>query len=242
MTAAHEPSMDDILKSIRRIIRSDQDETSASIPKVESDTKETSDELTPDVDDNLIKMEIQDQKRVRILEKKLQTLELEYEQKLALHRRKMSEYRQQNKELVAVVDDCKSKLKAVTDSLKSAHDCLEKMDADNKMLNDSLEKMDVDNKKLNNSLEKMDVDNKKLNNSLEKMDADNKKLNDRMRRMRQEERGSVVLKTIQKEFVELYHPERSTGDPISKAVRQEIYNEFSQVLKGVKSRFQISNA
>lgn len=195
MTAAHEPSMDDILKSIRRIIRSDQDEASANTNTVAS----TADEPLTDNDDNLIKMEIQDQKRVRILEKKLQTLETEYEHKLTLHRRKMSEYRQKNKELAAVAEDHKAKLRAVTDSLKAAHDCLEKMD------------------------------------------ADNRRLNGRIQKMNQEERGSVVLRTIQKEFVELYHPERVTGDPISKAVRQEIYNEFSRVLKGVKNRFQMGS-
>lgn len=202
MTAAHEPSMDDILKSIRRIIRSDQDEVSPNSQKV---TSKFSEEIEKDIvnldnnDNNLIKMEIQDQKRVRILEKKLQTLELEYEQKLTLHRRKMSEYRHQNKELAAVVDDCRSKLRAVTGSLKSAHDCLEKLD------------------------------------------ADNRNLNDRLLRMKQEEHGSVILKTIQKEFINLYHPERAKGDSISKAVRQEIYNEFSQVLKGVRSRFELGS-
>ena len=206
MTAAHEPSMDDILKSIRRIIRSDQDEASSNSQKVSSKFNEEIEkdigniESLEDKENNLIKMEIQDQKRVRILEKKLQTLESEYEQKLTLHRRKMSEYRHQNKELAAVVEDCRSKLRAVTSSLKSAHDCLEKLD------------------------------------------ADNRNLNDRLLRMKQEEHGSVVLKTIQKEFVNLYHPERAQGDPISKAVRQEIYNEFSQVLQGVRNRFEMGRA
>ncbi len=187
--------MDDILKSIRRIIRSDQEEMSASNKKIISNTIKETDSA----DDNLIKMEIQDQKRVRILEKKLQTLEMEYEQKLTLHRRKMSEYRHQNKELAAVVEDCKSKLRTVTTSLKSAHDCLEKLDADNKNLNNKLLQLKQD-----------------------------------------EEQGSAVLKTIQKEFVNLYHPERAQGDQISKAVRQEIYNEFSEVLQGVRTRFQMS--
>ncbi len=188
--------MDDILKSIRRIIRSDQDEISANKEKIISNKIDKIDEDEMQIDDNLIKMEIQDQKRVRILEKKLQTIEMEYEQKLSLHRRKMSEYRHQNKELAALVEDCKSKLKLVTSSLKSAHDCLEKLD------------------------------------------ADNRNLSDRLLRMKQEEHGSVVLKTIQKEFVNLYHPERAQGDQLSKAVRQEIYNEFNEVLQGVRSRFQ----
>ena len=152
-----------------------------------------------DSDDNLIKMEIQDQKRVRILEKKLQTLEMEYEQKLTLHRKKMSEYRHQNKELAAIVEDFRSKLRTVTNSLKSAHDCLEKLN------------------------------------------ADNKNLNDRLLRMKQEEHGSVVLKTIQKEFVNLYHPEKAQGDHLSKVVRQEVYNEFNEVLQGMRSRFQMSS-
>lgn len=198
MTVAHDPSMDDILKSIRRIIRSDQDEVSSNSKKTSPAKTEKKEML--DIDDNLIKMEIQDQKRVRILEKKLQTIETEYEQKLTLHRRKMSEYRHQNKELTAVVDDCKSKLKMVTDSLKSAHDCLEKLD------------------------------------------ADNKHLNDRLLRMKREEHGSVALKAIQTEFVNLYHPEKSKGDPLSKAVRQEIYNEFNEVLEGVWNRFRVSGA
>lgn len=196
MTAAHEPSMDDILKSIRRIIRSDQDEIPASKKKVNLNKNEEKN-LQEDADDNLIKMEIQDQKRVRILEKKLQTIEMEYEQKLTLHRRKMSEYRHENKELAAIVEDCKSKLKMVTNSLKSAHDCLEKLDADNKTLNTKL------------------------------------------LRVKEGEHGSVVLKTIQREFVNLYHPERAKGDQLSKAVRQEIYNEFSEVLQGVRNKFQV---
>ncbi|MGI9491814.1 MAG: hypothetical protein ACR2QF_05360 [Geminicoccaceae bacterium] len=190
--------MDDILKSIRRIIRNDQDETVTSQKNVHSNKIEKEDEI--DLDDNLIKMEIQDQQRVRILEKKLQTLELEYEQKLTLHRRKMSEYRHQNKELTAAFEDCRSKLKQATSSLKSAHDCLEKLD------------------------------------------SDNKNLADKLLRLKQEEHGSVVLKAIQKEFVNLYHPERAKGDLLSKAVRQEVYNEFNEILQGVWSRFQHNNA
>ncbi|MGI9450504.1 MAG: hypothetical protein ACR2QH_07710 [Geminicoccaceae bacterium] len=197
--------MDDILKSIRRIIRNDQDEAVSSKKNVHSSKIEKEEELELkeeelELDDNLIKMEIQDQKRVRILEKKLQTLELEYEQKLTLHRRKMSEYRHQNKELSAAFEDCRSKLKMVTSSLKSAHDCLEKLD------------------------------------------SDNKNLADKLLRLKQEEHGSVVLKAIQKEFVNLYHPERAKGDQLSKAVRQEVYNEFNEVLQGVWSRFQHNSA
>jgi chromosome segregation ATPase len=205
MTVAHEPSMDDILKSIRRIIRNDQDEAVSSKKSIHSNKIEKEEELELkeeelELDDNLIKMEIQDQKRVRILEKKLQTLELEYEQKLTLHRRKMSEYRHQNKELTVAFEDCRSKLKTVTSSLKSAHDCLEKLD------------------------------------------SDNKNLADKLLRLKQEEHGSVVLKAIQKEFVNLYHPERAKGDQLSKVVRQEVYNEFNEVLQGVWSRFQHNSA
>ena len=196
--------MDDILKSIRRIIRNDQDEAAPSKKNIHSNKIEKEEELELkeelELDDNLIKMEIQDQKRVRILEKKLQTLELEYEQKLTLHRRKMSEYRHQNKELTTAFEDCRSKLKMVTNSLKSAHDCLEKLD------------------------------------------SDNKNLADKLLRLKQEEHGSVVLKAIQKEFVNLYHPERAKGDLLSKAVRQEVYNEFNEVLQGVWSRFQHNSA
>ena len=212
MTAAHEPSMDEILKSIRRIIRSDQDEVSISTKRItpgkasgkpasQAASKppiEIEEERPKEVDDNLIKMEIQDQKRVRILEKKLQTLEMEYEQKLALHRKKMTEYRHQNEELTSIVEDFRSKLKAATSSLKSAHDCLEKLD------------------------------------------ADNRDLNNRLLRMRQEEHGSVVLKSIQKEFINLYHPEKVHGDQLSRVVRQEVYNEFNQVLQGMRSRFQMN--
>jgi hypothetical protein len=187
--------MDEILKSIRRIIRNDQDELSLSTKQIISD--KVKEKKAQESDDNLIKMEIQDQKRVRILEQKLQTLEMEYEQKLTLHRRKMSEYRNQNKELAAVVEDCRSKLRTVTNSLKSAHDCLERLDADNKSLNAKL------------------------------------------LRMKQEEQGSVVLKTIQKEFVNLYHPERAQGDQLSKVIRQQVYNEFNEVLQGMRSRFQM---
>jgi len=197
MTVAHEPSMDDILKSIRRIIRNDQEELSANKKHIHSNKIEKEEEL--DIDDNLIKMEIQDQKRVRILEKKLQTLEMEYEEKLTLHRKKMSEYRHQNKELTAAFEDCRSKLKMATGSLKSAHDCLEKLD------------------------------------------SDNKNLAGKLLQLKQEEHGSVVLKAIQKEFVNLYHPERAKGDQLSMVVRREIYNEFNEVLQGVWSRFQVNS-
>lgn len=190
--------MDDILKSIRRIIRSDHEEGSASIKRQKlSKNNEKIENQQQSEEDNLIQMEIQDRKRVRILEKKLQTIEMEYEQKLTLHRRKMSEYRHENKQLAALVEDCKSKLKMVTSGLKSAHDCLEKLDADNKNLSHELQ------------------------------------------RMKKEEHGSVVLKTIQTEFINLYHPERVKGDHLSKAVRQEIYNEFSEVLQGVRNRLRL---
>ncbi len=189
--------MDDILKSIRRIIRNDQEELSTNKKAVKSDKIQEEEDL--DLDDNLIKMEIQDQKRVRILEKKLQTLEMEYEEKLTLHRKKMSEYRHQNKELTAAFEDCRSKLKMATSSLKSAHDCLEKLD------------------------------------------SDNKNLADKLLQMKQQEHGSVVLKAIQKEFVNLYHPERAKGDQLSKVVRREIYNEFNEVLQGVWSRIQVNS-
>jgi len=188
--------MDDILKSIRRIIRSDQEEIPSGKNKIDiNKNKDEIKDLHGD-EDNLIKMEIQDQKRVRILEKKLKTIEMEYEQKLTLHRRKMSEYRHENKQLAAIVEDCKSKLKAVTNSLKSAHDCLEKLDSDNKSLNRKL------------------------------------------LQTKREESATNVLKMVQNEFVNLYHPERAQGDQISRAVRQEVYNEFSEVLQGVRSRCQ----
>jgi len=188
--------MDDILKSIRRIIRSDQEEIPSGKNKIDiNKNKDEIKDLHGD-EDNLIKMEIQDQKRVRILEKKLKTIEMEYEQKLTLHRRKMSEYRHENKQLAAIVEDCKSKLKTVTNSLKSAHDCLEKLDSDNKSLNRKL------------------------------------------LQTKREESATNVLKMVQNEFVNLYHPERAQGDQISRAVRQEVYNEFSEVLQGVRSRCQ----
>ncbi|MGI9435887.1 MAG: hypothetical protein ACR2Q4_13850 [Geminicoccaceae bacterium] len=138
MTAAHDPSMDDILKSIRRIIRTDRDEVAEKkdvVKQVQPEEKIIQDE------DNLIRMKIHDQKRLRILEKKLQTLESEYEQKLLLHRRKMVDYRRQNQELAVAVDDYKTKLAMASKSLKSAYGCLEKLQAKNKNLRDALTRL-----------------------------------------------------------------------------------------------------
>lgn len=205
MNAAHEPSMDDILKSIRRIIRSDQEEANqeAKAVKVVKAVKpvqvakslEVEEQPTKD-DDNLIRMKIHDQKRLRILEKKLQTIEAEYEQKLQLHRRKMTDYRRQNQELTASVDAYKSRLDLVSNSLKTAHDCLEKLQVRNKALKD------------------------------------------KVLQMARFEQGTAVLRTIQREFSNLYHPDRVDGDNISRTVRHEVYNEFNQVLQGVQTRFQ----
>ena len=203
--------MDDILKSIRRIIRSDQDEgkqekepiqvvsSQKDVIQVPSqqDLREVPVQEKPRKDDdNLIRMKIHDQKRLRILEKKLQTIETEYEEKLQLHRRKMTDYRRQNQELTAAVEAYKSKLDLVSNSLKTAHDCLEKLQERNKSLK-----------------------NKVL-------------------QMGRFEQGTAVLKTIQREFTNLYHPDRVEGDNFSRLVRHEVYNEFSQILQGVQNRFQ----
>ncbi|MDH3658568.1 MAG: hypothetical protein OEU92_00845 [Alphaproteobacteria bacterium] len=194
--------MDDILKSIRRIIRSDQDEAGQE-KKMVQEVQQTKpvkpvvvQEESRKDDDNLIRMEIHDQKRLRILEKKLRTIETEYEQKVQLHRRKMTDYRRQNQELTAAVDSYKSKLELMSSSLKTAHDCLEKLQVRNKALK-----------------------NKVL-------------------QMARFEQGTAVLQTIKREFSNLYHPDRVEGDNISRTVRHEVYNEFSQVLQGVQSRFQ----
>lgn len=208
MNAAHEPSMDDILKSIRRIIRSDQEESRQEAkpmkavkaikptqPVQQVKSIKVEEQPTKD-DDNLIRMKIHDQKRLRILEKKLQTIEAEYEQKLQLHRRKMTDYRRQNQELAASVDAYKTRLDVVSESLKTAHECLEKLQVRNKALKD------------------------------------------KVLQMARFEQGTAVLKTIQREFFNLYHPDRNDGDNISRSVRHEVYNEFSQVLQGVESRFQ----
>ena len=197
MSAAYEPSMDDVLKSIRRIIRSDKEEvvkgeeTMQLLPIQEEPVIETK-----KADDNLIRMKIHDQKRLRILEKKLQTIEAEYEQKLQLHRRKMTDYRRQNQELVATVDVYKTKLETATASLRAAHDILEKLQTRNKTLKSKI------------------------------------------MQMARFEQGTAVLKTIQREFSNLYHPDKVNGDPLAKTLRHEVYNEFSQVLQGVQSRFQ----
>lgn len=203
MNAAHEPSMDDILKSIRRIIRSDQDEANqektesmeiVAKPRVNAAVKK--EEVVKEDNNNLIRMKIHDQKRLRILEKKLQTIEAEYEQKLQLHRRKMTDYRRQNEELVAAVDAYRSKLELMSDSLKTAHDCLEKLQVKNKALND------------------------------------------KMVQLSRQEQGTAVLKAIQREFTNLYHPDRAKGDNFSRLVRHEVYNEFNQILQGVRNRVE----
>ncbi|MGI9416811.1 MAG: hypothetical protein ACR2RA_03115 [Geminicoccaceae bacterium] len=189
--------MDDILKSIRRIIRSDQEVTSKEQEKEEEPLQLVAAQEEPrQDDDNLIRMKIHDQKRLRILEKKLQTIEAEYEQKLQLHRRKMTDYRRQNQELTVAVDAYKSRLEVMSDSLKTAHDCLEKLQVRNKALK-----------------------NKVL-------------------QMARFEQGTAVLRTIQREFSNLYHPDRVEGDNLSRTVRNEVYNEFSQVLQGVQTSFQ----
>ncbi len=238
MNHAHEPSMDDILKSIRRIIRSDQDETNklenpekaaapkrataprpsavvrkrpsadgqdaparktgkAAQPKVTSKPRRSlvKDEMISE-DDNLIEMKIHDQKRIRILEKKLQTVELEYEQKLQLHRQKMSEYRRQNQELIAAVDAYESKIELMSDSLKTAYDCLEKLR------------------------------------------TKNKELKDEVLRMADCEEETAMLKTVHNEFISLYHPDQASGDRFSKAVRHEVFSEFSQIVQGVQNEFE----
>lgn len=192
MNAAHEPSMDDILKSIRRIIRSDQDETKTQEEQIQVVARE---EAPKKDDDNLIRMKIHDQKRLRILEKKLQTVEADYEQKLQLHRRKMSDYRRQNQELSAAVDAYKAKIELMSDSLKTAHECLEKLQERNKALKS------------------------------------------KVLQMARFEQGTAVLKTIQREFANLYHPDRAEGDKFSRLVRHEVYNEFSEILDGVQSQF-----
>jgi hypothetical protein len=71
---------------------------------------------------------------------------------------------------------------------------------------------------------------------LEKLPEKNRLLKEKLAQYGRFDQGNSVLKAIQTEFVNLYHPERVTGDQISKAVRHEIYNEFSQVLRGVRSR------
>ncbi|MEZ5932453.1 MAG: hypothetical protein R3F54_10950 [Alphaproteobacteria bacterium] len=185
--------MDDILKSIRRIIRSDQDEAKQQEEKIQVVAQQ--EEPRKD-DDNLIRMKIHDQKRLRILEKKLQTIEAEYEQKLQLHRRKMSDYRRQNQELSAAVDAYKSKIELMSESLKTAHECLEKLQERNKALKT------------------------------------------KVLQMARFEEGTAVLRTIQREFANLYHPDQVTGDKFSRLVRHEVYNEFSEVLEGVQSRFE----
>ena len=196
MNAAHEPSMDDILKSIRRIIRSDQDSTNQSQEKkTPVQVVELQEEPRKD-DDNLIRMKIHDQKRVRILEKKLQTIEAEYEQKLQLHRSKMTDYRRQNQELSAAVETYKSKIDVMSSSLKTAHDCLEKLQVRNKALKD------------------------------------------KVMEMARFEQGTAVLRTVRREFLNLYHPDRAEGDNISRMVRNEVYNEFNEVLQGVETQFQ----
>lgn len=237
MNPAHEPSMDDILKSIRRIIRSDQDEAKkieepqpaappkrsaartspvarkrpAPEPKV-SPTPKSDDAIQSkrsvrkrkaavdkellSEDDNLIEMKIHDQKRIRILEKKLQTVELEYEQKLQLHRQKMSEYRRQNQELGAAMDAYEAKIELMSDSLKTAYDCLEKLR------------------------------------------TKNQELKDEVLRMAQCEEETAILKTVQNEFISLYHPDQVSGDRFSKAVRHEVFSEFSQILQGVQNKFE----
>lgn len=194
MSAAHEPSMDDILRSIRRIIRSDREETVEDNQQI---IKPSRQEKVVKDDDNLIMMEIHDQKRLRILEKKLKMIESEYEQKLLLHRKKMIDYRRQNQELVAKVEKYKSRLEIVSSNLKTAHDCLEKLQVKNKALKEKMLQMG---------------------------------------RMRH---GAVVLKAIQREFVNLYHPQQVQGDKLSRTIRHEIYNELSQVLQGVRNRLQI---
>lgn len=191
--------MDDILKSIRRIIRSDQDEPTQEkepIQMVAKREEPSKREEPAKDDDNLIRMKIHDQKRLRILEKKLQAIETEYEQKLQLHRRKMTDYRRQNQELSAAVETYRSKLDVVSASLKTAHDCLEKLQDRNKALKNKL------------------------------------------LQMTRFEQGTAVLKTIQREFMNLYHPDRAQGDNFSRVVRHEVYNEFSQVLQGVQNQFQ----
>lgn len=193
--------MDDILKSIRRIIRSDQEGVSKEQEKVQEKEEEplqliaVQEEPRKD-DDNLIRMKIHDQKRLRILEKKLQTIEAEYEQKLQLHRRKMTDYRRQNQELAAAADAYKSRLEVMSDSLKTAHDCLEKLQVRNAALKNKVSQM------------------------------------------ARFEQGSAVLRTIQREFSNLYHPDRVEGDNLSRTVRNEVYNEFGRVLQGVQSSFQ----
>ncbi len=145
--------MDDILKSIRRIIRSDQEESRQEAkpmkavkaikptqPVQQVKSIKVEEQPTKD-DDNLIRMKIHDQKRLRILEKKLQTIEAEYEQKLQLHRRKMTDYRRQNQELAASVDAYKTRLDVVSESLKTAHECLEKLQVRNKALKDKVLQM-----------------------------------------------------------------------------------------------------
>ena len=199
MNAAYEPSMDDVLKSIRRIIRSDKEESAKQdeidLVQLVPDQEETVVEPKK-TNDNLIRMKIHDQKRLRILEKKLQTIEAEYEQKLQLHRRKMTDYRRQNQELLAAVDSYKSKLDAMTASLKSAYDCLEKLQVKNKALKSKI------------------------------------------LQVTRFEQGTAVLQTIRREFSNLYHPDKVQGDNLSRTVRHEVYNEFSQVLKGVQNRVQ----
>ncbi|MEM7045371.1 MAG: hypothetical protein AAF543_21385 [Pseudomonadota bacterium] len=199
--------MDDILKSIRRIIRSDQDSNNQKQEKETPVQLVQQQEETRNEDDNLIRMKIHDQKRVRILEKKLQTIEAEYEQKLQLHRRKMTEYRRQNQELNAAVDAYKaevdaykSKTDVMSSSLKTAHDCLEKLQVRNKALKDKVMEMS------------------------------------------RFEQGTAVLRTIRREFLNLYHPDRSEGDNISKMVRNEVYNEVNEVLQGVETHFQTRRA
>ncbi len=197
MNAAYEPSMDDVLKSIRRIIRSDQEQTKNDEDFVEvAPIQEKPKVEAKSTNDNLIRMKIHDQKRLRILEKKLQTIEAEYEQKLQLHRRKMTDYRRQNQELAAAVEEYRTKLDVVTASLRTAHDCLEKLREKNRALKT------------------------------------------KVLHMTRFQQGTAVLKTIQREFSNLYHPDKVEGDNLSKMVRHEVYNEFSQVLQGVRSQFQ----
>ncbi len=136
MSAAYEPSMDEILRSIRRIIRSDKDQDEQPIappfgtPKAPAALRGQ---------DNLIQMKLGDQDRVRIFEKKLQAQERDYEAKLAAQKKQAVEYYKRNQELVGSLAEHKQQISALLAELRIAHSVLEKLQSKNKSLKDQVE-------------------------------------------------------------------------------------------------------
>jgi chromosome segregation ATPase len=224
MSAAHEPSMDEILRSIRRIIRNDKDEDEQQISAPIVQTRR---QVAPEGDDNLIMMKIGDQNRLRILEKKLQTIEREYEQKLASQRQQAVEYYRKNNELTAAVAEYKSSINEFKTNINEYKKSISEY------------KSSIDDYKT--KLSSLAAELRLAHSCLEKLQTKNKQLKEEAKKTSKDYSGYFVLQSLKHEIDHRYNPANVQGDRLAKMVREQVYNEFNKILLSIRDRLRSGN-